>query len=379
MARTDRVVLMVGTRKGGYLLRSDTSRRHWKIGPCIADGSDVYHVTADPRHPGEFYALANNDFWGPMVLRSTDGGDRWREAPTPRLPRRSQRTPGMAEGGESSPARSVRNLWHLTPGPADRPGTLFLGADPHLLFRSDDHGRSWAEVPGLTEHPTRDRWNPGAGGPCVHTILLDPAHPGRLYVGISAAGTFRSDDLGESFRPVNRGVRADFQPDRYPEVGQCVHKIALDPRDPQTIYRQDHCGMYVSRDGMDDGWTDIGRGLPSRFGFGVATAPALPGRAFFLPLDPQSRTTLGDGLQIYQYTDRDHRWRPLIRGNPFPGRHAIHREGLAADRLDPAGIYLGTTTGRIVWSADGGRDWTMLPLQFPAIHSVEAFVEGPNR
>ncbi|EQD32072.1 glycosyl hydrolase BNR repeat-containing, partial [mine drainage metagenome] len=211
-----------------------------------------------------------------------------------------------------------RNLWHLTPGPADRPETLFLGADPHLLFRSDDHGRTWNELRGLTEHPTRDRWNPGAGGPCVHTILLDPAHPGRLYVGISAAGTFRSDDLGESFRPVNRGVRADFQPDRYPEVGQCVHKIALDPKDPSTIYRQDHCGMYLSRDGMNDGWTDIGRGLPSRFGFGVATAAALPGRAFFLPLDPRSRTTLGDGLQVYEYRDRERSWRPRIRGNPFP-------------------------------------------------------------
>ncbi|EQD73348.1 hypothetical protein B1B_03263, partial [mine drainage metagenome] len=173
-----------------------------------------------PAASGRVLRAREQRLLGPDGLPIDQRRTRWREAPTPRLPRKSQRTPGVDAAGASAPARSVRNLWHLTPGPADRPETLFLGADPHLLFRSDDHGRTWNELRGLTEHPTRDRWNPGAGGPCVHTILLDPAHPGRLYVGISAAGTFRSDDLGESFRPVNRGVRADFQPDRYPEVGQ---------------------------------------------------------------------------------------------------------------------------------------------------------------
>ncbi len=363
------VCLYVGTRKGSYVARSDTRRRTWKVEGPFHEEADVFQVREDPRHPGHVYSLANSPFWGPVVYRSTDGARRWAEIATPGLDRRSRRTPAL-DGPRSEP---VHNLWHLEPGPESAPKRLYVGVDPHGLYRSDDLGKSWSEVRGIAEHPTRSLWTPGAGGRCLHSILLDPSRPGRLYVGISAAGTFRSDDDGEAWAPKNRDVRADFLPNKTPEVGQCVHHLALDPEDPRIVYRQDHGGIYVSEDAADR-WLHVGKSLPDDFGFVVATAPGLPGGAIFAPLLAPGRRMAGHRLQLHFFDRKRRTFRPLLRPSRFVGDFGTHREGLTTDALDPTGIYLGTTAGDLVYSPNGGRSWGAIPFRFPTIHSVSATV-----
>jgi hypothetical protein len=204
---------------------------------------------------------------------------------------------------------------------------------------------------------------------CLHTILWDPSNRDRMYVGISAAGVFRSDDGGATWVPKNKGVAVSFMPEKNPEVGQCVHHVAMDPKDPETLYRQDHDGIFVSHNAGDK-WTRIGRSLPADFGFVVAVAPTLPGTAFFVPLEPMSRTAMNGQLQVYKWTEADRRWAPTVKGKPWPGELGTHREALATDRLDPAGLYLGTTGGQLFWSKDAAKSWSEVPYRFPGIHSV---------
>jgi len=365
MAADRKVRLFLGTHKGTYVVESDTRRKKWKVHGPFQSGNEVYHVVADPRHPGDVYAAVNNSFFGPMMVRSGDWGAHWKEIPPPMMAVRKERGPPPF-GEKPGP---IVNLWHIEPGPDSEPDTIYVGVDPASLYKSPDRGKSWTGVDGLNQHETRPKWNPGAGGMCLHSILIDPTDPRRMYVGISAAGTFRSDDAGEHWRPVNHGVTVSFQPERRPEFGQCVHHIALDPADPRIIYRQDHDGMYVSRDRMES-WKRIGRALPQDFGFVVATARALPGNAFFVPLYPMSRTAPDGEIQVYRWAEGDRKFHPTIRGRPWPGDQGTHREGLAADGLDPAGIYLGTTTGELFYTPDGTRTWSKIPYGFPPIHSV---------
>jgi hypothetical protein len=367
-----RVRVLLGTRKGGYLLEADAKRRKWTVRGPFQSGGDVFHVVADPRHPGTVYSAVNNGWWGPTLMRSRNWGGTWSEISVPHTPRRSKRT---APVEAPSPKYPITNLWHLEPGHASQPRTVFLGVDPASLWRSEDEGGSWLPVSGLNDHSSRPLWNPGAGGMCLHTILIDPTNPRRMTVGISAAGTFRTDDGGEHWAPKNRGVIAGFQPDRHPEVGQCVHKVAADTGNPSVLYRQDHCGIYVSRNAGDN-WTRVGRVLGDDFGMNVATAASLPGEAFFVPLDSLPRVVEGDHFQVQRWTDRSRTWSPMVPKKQWPGAFGMHREGLAADAMDPAGIYVGTTTGQLFWSADGGRRWDLVPYQFPGIHSVE--VNGPG-
>lgn len=368
MAGPAKVRIYIGTRKGGYIAESDKRRQKWSVRGPFQPGRDVFHIAPDPRHYGEVYAAVNSPFFGPMLFRSKDHGHKWTEIPPPLMPVMSKRPPPTFDSIEP-PKRPIVNLWHITPGRSDEPNTVYVGVDPASLYRSDDRGQTWASVLGINEHPTREKWNPGAGGLCMHTILLDERVPHRMYVGISAAGTFRSDDDGDHFRPVNHGVRVSFAPDPLPEFGQCVHKVALDPTNPNTIYRQDHDGIYVSHDAMDS-WKRIGKPLASDFGFAVATAPTLPGQAFFVPLKGEARTMPGGSLQVYRWTEKGRQWSPLVRGGAFPGDFGMHREALDTDALDPAGLYLGTTTGQVFYSADTGRAWKQIPYAFPGIHSV---------
>jgi hypothetical protein len=360
------VRVWLGTRKGGYVVEGDVRRRRWKVKGPFQEGRDVFHVAPDPRHPGTVYAAVNDGWWGPLLVRSRNWGTKWTEVSTPGTPRFRQRKPPVEAPSASFP---IKNLWHLEPGPEGEPRSIFLGVDPASLWRSDDEGAHWSGVPGINDHSTRASWNPGAGGMCLHTILIDPENPRRMYVGISAAGTFRTEDGGEHWRPLNRNVRADFLPEKYPQVGQCVHKVALDTADPATLYRQDHCGIYVSHDRAET-WTRIGKPLGDDFGMVVACAPALPGTAFFAPLKGQSRVIAGGRFRIYRWKDADRRWTALSAGPRFPGAYGMHREGMATDGLDPAGVYVGTTTGQLFQSANAGRTWGLVPYQFPAIHSV---------
>ena len=369
MSAGDKVRVFVGTRKGGYVVESDRRRRRWKVSEPIQPGREVFHMAPDPRVPGRVYALVNSVFWGPMLLRSTNSGKRWSEIPPPLMPRSGERPPPNFDGTPSKDP--VKNLWHLEPGPESEPKVVYIGIDPASLFRSDDAGASWTSMDGLNRHETREKWNPGAGGMCLHTILLDPTDPKRMYVGISAAGTFRSDDAGEHWRPVNQGVRVSFQPEKYPAYGQCVHDVVLDAGDPKTLYRQDHDGIYVSHDGMES-WRRVGRPLGSDFGFAVVSPPTMPGTAFFAPLGTMGRTMADHRFEVWRWDDRGRSWHRTMKGKPYIGDFGMHREAFASDALDPAGLYLGTTTGELFFSPDGARSWQLVPYRFPAIHSVSA-------
>jgi len=368
MATDKKVRILLGTRKGAYVVEGDTKRRKWKVGPVAHAGAEVYHVVADPRHPGDLYAAVNSGFWGPMVQRSRNWGKTWKEMPTPLLAQRKDRTPVFED--PNADKRPVINLWHIEPGPTSQPETLYLGADPHLLFRTTDLGGSWQPINSINRHPNKKNWSPGAGGACLHTIIIDPRNPKRLYVGMSAVGTFRSEDGGKTFAPKNKGVETPFLPEKFPETGQCVHHVVLDAADPDTFYRQDHGGMYVSHDRMDS-WTRIGKPLGDDFGFCVASPSRAPGRAYFVRLDGEARVTGKEGgLQVREWNDKTRKWRDLIPTNAFPGHFGVHREGIATDDLDPPGIYVGTTTGQLFVSPDAGKTWQLVPYGFPGIHSV---------
>jgi len=365
MAKDGKVRVYVGTRKGGYALTSDRSRRKWTVSGPFQSGKDVFHVAPDPREPGTVYSAANSPWWGPMLFRSKDHGKNWTEIAPPMMSTSTKRPQPGPEGPAKHP---IVNLWHIEPGPESEPGTIYLGVDPASLFKSEDRGNSWEGVAGINEHETRPRWNPGAGGMCLHTILIDPSKPSRRYVGISAAGTFKSEDGGAHYRPVNKGVKVSFQPEKFPPFGQCVHDVVLDPANPTTVYRQDHDGIYVSHDAMES-WRRIGGALDYDFGFVVAAPKAMPGHAFFVPLQGEARVAPGQ-LQVYEWREKEKSWRPTIKGKPWPGDMGVQREGLAADAMDPAGLYLGTTTGQLFLTNNAAKTWSEVPFHFPAIHSV---------
>ena len=370
MERKEKVRVLVGTRKGTYVVEGDHHRKNWKVGPVAHEGQEVYHVVADPRHPGDLYAAVNNNFWGPAVQRSRNWGKKWEEIATPLTPLQKDRKPEMNSSEPSAVvSRVVTRLWHIEPGLPSEPDVLYLGADPHLLFRSEDLGASWQPIDSINNHPAKKDWSPGFGGACLHTILVDPRDPRRLYVGLSAVGTFRSDDGGQSWKPTNKGVVAPFLPNKHPETGQCVHHVAADAANPDTFYRQDHGGMYVSHDRMDK-WVRIGKPLGDDFGFGVASPATAPGRAYFVRLDGAARVTGEGHFQVHEWNDRSRTWRKLLHPKAFPGHFGVQREGIATDNLTPAGIYVGTTTGQLFVSPDAGKGWRQVPFQFPAIHSV---------
>lgn len=377
MAKNNRMQILVGTRKGTYVVNGDTQRRKWSVAPVAHTGSEIYHVVADPRHPGDLYSAVNNMFWGPQVHRSRDGGKKWKEIATPLNPPSKERKFMMDETNPSAPVpRPLNNLWHIEPGPASEPETLYVGADPHLLFRSSDLGASWEPVDAINQHPARKDWAPGFGGACLHTILVDPRDSKRLYVGMSSVGTFRSDDGGASFVPTNKGVIAPFLPNKHPETGQCVHKVAMHPANPDTFYRQDHGGMYVSHNRMDK-WVRIGKPLGDDFGFGVASPRASPEKAYFVRLNGMARVTGEGHFQVHEWNDATHTWKKLLSPKQFPGHFGVQREGIAVDNRDPAGIYVGTTTGQLFVSPDEGKSWKLVPFQFPTIHSVSV-ANAPN-
>jgi hypothetical protein len=372
-----KVRVLVGTRKGAYVVESDLARKKWKLASKFETGYEVFHLAADPRHPGDVYACVNSWLWGPALYRSRDYGKKWDEIGTPMLAAKSGRKPRFDPDNPEAPPPTypVANLWHLEPGHASQPDTLFMGLDPYSLHRSDDLGATWEPVSGLNDHPTKDKWNPGNGGPCLHTILVDPTRPNRLYAGISAAGLFRTDDGGKNWALANQGVETPFNPEKFPAVGQCVHKVAMDSAKPEVLYRQDHGGIYVSHN-SGESWDRIGKSLDDDFGFGVTSAPTLPGRAFFVPLNSENRMTMHGGFQVYEWSEASKSWKALMPPSRFPGDYATHREGVASDALDPAGIYVGTTTGQIFLSPDAGKNWSQMPIQFPAIHSIS--VVGPG-
>jgi photosystem II stability/assembly factor-like uncharacterized protein len=350
------VRVLVGTRKGLFTLSSGDDRREWEVAGPSLKGWEVFHAVAD-RRDGAIYAATNSPVYGATVHRSGDGGETWNRAEEISLPEDTGLT--------------LEKTWHVEPGRQGEDGRLWLGAAPGVLFRTDDSGQTWQPVDGILRHPTRDAWNPGAGGMCCHSIQLDPDQPDRMYIAISAAGTFRTEDGGSTWEPANQGVAADFFPDNpFPEVGQCVHKLLLHPARPERLWQQNHCGVYRSDD-RGRSWERLeGNGLPSGFGFPIALDPAEPDAAFVIPEEGAENRVTSDGrLGVYRTRDGGASWDLLTNGLPAPAWVAVLRE---ASSFDNAGVYFGTQSGSVFVSADGGESWSEAASQLPPILSVEA-------
>jgi photosystem II stability/assembly factor-like uncharacterized protein len=355
----DRVVLLIGTGRGLFRSVSSRKRLEWSLeGPYI-EGYEVYHAVLDPRDGRTAYAAARHTVWGTHIYRSEDGGASWQALPArPSFP---------ADTG-----LEVRAIWHLAPGVADRPGRLYAGVEPAALFVSDDRGESWRWIRSLHEHPTREAWQPARGGLALHSVQQDPRRPGRLAVALSAGGCYRSDDGGDTWSAVNRGVRTDFLPDPYPEAGHCVHSLRLHPALPDRFYQQNHCGTYRSDD-AGESWVEISEGLPSDFGYVVELDPADPDRCWVIPEESSHmRCVCGGRLRVYETRDGGRSWAERTQG--LPQEHAyvsVLREAMATDGLQPCGVYFGTSTGHLYASRDG-IGWQRLAEHLPKVLSVEA-------
>lgn len=354
---SERVLLLVGTRKGGFILESDAERRDWRIRGPLCEGWPIHDMTHDPSS-GALYAAGGNEWYGPAVWRSDDLGETW-----------SHSSEGIAYGDEGP---KIRKLWNVTPAH----GAVYAGADPAGLFRSDDGGATWAHVAGLRDHPTRPSWEPGNGGLCLHSIVPHPTDPAQLWVAISSVGTFHTADGGATWTTRNRGVRADFLPQTYPEYGQCVHKLLMAPGPPGLLYQQNHCGVYRSSDGGEH-WEEITAGLPSQFGFPMVVHPRDPRTIWVVPLNgaEEGRYVPDARAAVWRSRDGGDSWSDLRAGLPQENAYlGVLREAMAVDPLEPAGVYFGTGTGQLFASRDEGEHWSLVADYLPPIWSVDVAV-----
>ncbi len=366
-----RIRVLVGTCKGGFILTSSADRRRWRVSGPLFEGWQVFHMQASPSDPDRLYASLWTSWSGTVIQRSTDGGRTWQTVSNQFL-YQPPLTSHKDLGGENTPW-VFRKVWHLAPLPGDAGEKVLAGVEDAALFHSFDGGARWEEIPSLRQHPTNHLWTPGAGGLCLHTILTDPVDPHRLYVAISAAGAFRSDDTGHTWRPIHRGLRATYTPDPEPEAGFCVHKMALHPARPHVLFMQKHGGVYRS-DNAGEMWKDISEGLPSNFGFPIAVHAHDPDTVYIVPMTSDERRYPIDGaLRVWRSRDGGGTWESLGKG--LPDRHCyvnVLRDAMAVDQMEPCGIYFGTTGGQIYASRDSGDTWKALVKDLPAVFSVEA-------
>ena len=356
-------LVLVGTTKGLFALRSRDGRAGFeRSGPWFA-GEEVYSTCIDTRGDGaRLFVGSVSNHWGPVLRRSDDLGDSWTEDETASL------------AFPSGSATSLARIWQLAPGPADQPDVVYAGVEPAALFRSDDGGRRFSLVQGLWDHPHRPQWQPGGGGLCLHTVLVHPDDPDRLLIAISAAGVYLTDDGGESWRASNTGIAVPFMPDTpEPEFGQCVHKVARDAIDPERLYLQHHGGIYRSDDGGGS-WQPMAGIAGMDFGFPVVAHPTRPETAYLLPLESDEYRCTPDGrCTVWQTTDAGASWDPLTEGLPQQGAHlTVLRDAFTTDGGDPAGLYFGTRTGEVYASTDEGGTWRLLADHLPPVLTVRA-------
>jgi photosystem II stability/assembly factor-like uncharacterized protein len=363
------VRLLVGTRKGGFVLTADGQRRRWDIsGPHFA-GWEIYHLTGSRADPNRLYASQTSGWFGQLIQRSSDGGKTWEPVGNKFT---YDGVPGTHQwyDGTQHPWEFKR-VWHLEPS-LDDPDTVYAGVEDAALFRSTDGGQNWEELPAL-RGAKGHLWQPGAGGMGLHTIILDPSHPGRIFIAISAAGVFRSDDGGKAWRPVNRGLKSRYEiPDPTAEVGHCVHRIAMHPARPNVLFMQKHWDVMRSDDAAES-WHEISGDLPTDFGFPIGVHAHEPDTVYVVPIKSDSEHYPPEGkLRVYRSRAGGEEWEPLTRGLPQSDCYVnVLRDAMAIDSLDPCGVYFGTTGGQVYGSADAGDSWTPIVRDFPAVLSVE--------
>jgi photosystem II stability/assembly factor-like uncharacterized protein len=363
-SKNPEALLLVGTMKGAFLFRSDASRKKWTMDGPHFRGEAVYamlHDTRDGR--SRTYAATNSMHWGPTVRSSDDYGRTWSSGE------------GRSVRFSADSGKAVAQIWQIAPGRPDEPDALYCGVEPAALFESRDGGQSWAPNQGLLTHEHQPKWQPGGGGLCLHTIVLDPVDRKRMLIAISTGGVYRSDDGGKTWRARNTGVRAEFLPDKHPEFGQCVHKVVHHPSRPERLFLQNHWGLYRSDD-WGDTWQDIANGVPSDFGFAMEMHPHDPDTVYIVPLESdQFRCTPEAKLRVYRTRNAGLSWEPLAKGLPQEGAYeTVLRDAMAADNFESAGIYFGTRSGKVFGSANDGTTWSEIADGLPPVVCVKASV-----
>jgi len=385
-----KVRVLVGTRKGAFILESDGNRKKWKVmGPQFA-GWEIYHVKGSPADPNRLYASQTSGWFGQVIQRSDDGGKTW-EAPGGGVTKSPE---GFLHGEsnkfvyDTSPETGkpltthqwydgtqhpweFKRVWHLEPSLTD-PDTVYAGVEDAALFRSTDGAKSWQEFAGLRGHGTGPKWQPGAGGLGLHTIILDSRDPGRIYIAISAAGAFRTDDGGQTWKPINRGLRSQYIPDPNAEVGHCVHHIAMNPSRPGVLFMQKHWDVMRSDD-AGDSWREVSGNLPTDFGFAIDVHAHQPETIYVVPIKSDSEHFPLDGkLRVYRSRTGGNEWEALTKGLPQRNCYVnVLRDAMAVDSLDQCGVYFGTTGGQVYASADAGDAWSPIVRDLPPVLSVE--------
>jgi len=364
-----RVRVLVGTRKGAFVLTADGKRDRWQVSGPHFPGWEIYHLKGSPANPNRIYASQTSGWFGQVMQRSDDGGATW-EAVGNKFEYDGVTGTHQWYDGTQHPWAFAR-VWHLEPALTD-PDTVYAGVEDAALFRSSDGGATWQELPGLRRHGTGPSWQPGAGGMCLHTIVLDPANPKRMYIAISAAGAFRTDDGGTTWQPINRGLRSQGIPDADAEVGHCVHRIAMHPSRPGVLFMQKHWDV-MRTDNAGDSWQEVSGNLPTDFGFPIDVHAHEPETIYVVPITSDSHHFPPEGkLRVFRSRTGGGEWEPLTKGLPQRDCYVnVLRDAMAVDSLDPCGVYFGTTGGQVYGSPNGGDSWAPIVRDLPAVLSVE--------
>jgi photosystem II stability/assembly factor-like uncharacterized protein len=364
-----KVRLLVGTRKGAFILTADGKRDKWDVSGPHFGGWEIYHMKGSPVDPNRLYASQSTGWFGQLIQRSNDGGVTWEPVDNKFV---YDGVPGTHQWYDGTPHPwEFKRVWHLEPSLNDAE-TVYAGVEDAALFRSSDGAKSWQELPGLRAHGSGSRWQPGAGGMCLHTIILDPSDPLRIFIAISAAGAFRTDDGGQTWQPINRGLRSEQIPEPTAEVGHCVHHVAMHPSQPQRLFMQKHWDVMRS-DNAGDSWQEVSGNLPTDFGFVIDVHAHEPETIYVVPIKSDSEHYPPEGkLRVYRSRTGGNEWEALTKGLPQSDCYVnVFRDAMAVDSLDSCGVYFGTTGGQVYASTDAGDSWAPIVRDLPAVLSVE--------